>query len=64
MTDRMENLPETVAGMTVFAPGPENAPSMPCRESEGMHMRPMITVTLSFDSAIGAPAASSTSWTE
>lgn len=28
-TVRMENLPMTFAGMTVFAPGAEKAPSIP-----------------------------------
>jgi hypothetical protein len=35
LTKRMENLPPTLAGMTVFAPGAEKAPSMPCKDSEG-----------------------------
>jgi hypothetical protein len=36
----MENLPITLAGMTVFAPGAENAPSIPWIESEGyLHLQ-------------------------
>jgi len=34
-TVRIENLPMTRAGMTVFAPGAENAPSIPWRDREG-----------------------------
>jgi hypothetical protein len=34
-TDRIENLPETLQGNTVLAPGAENAPSIPCIESDG-----------------------------
>lgn len=60
-THRMENLPDTLAGMTVFAPGAENAPSIPCTESEGWRIRPMSTVALSSESAIAAPAETSMS---
>ena len=52
----MENFPETDAGIMVFEPDPENAPSIPCRESEGIRMRPMSNVSLSSERAI-APGA-------
>jgi hypothetical protein len=34
-TERIENLPETLQGNTVLTPGAENAPSMPCIDSDG-----------------------------
>lgn len=34
-TYRMLNFPATLAGITVFAPTPWNAPSMPCKDKEG-----------------------------
>ena len=45
-THRRLNLPATLEGMTVLAPGSEKAPWMPWRESDGLRMRPMITVSL------------------
>ena len=51
-TSRKLNLPPTEAGMTVFAPTPENAPSMPWIESEGLRMRAMMTVLLSSETAM------------
>ena len=57
----MENFPVTDAGITVFKPESENAPSMPCRESEGIRIRPISKVALSSERAIGRPVASSTS---
>lgn len=36
----MENFPVTLAGMTVFAPGAEKAPSMPWMDRDGYrHLR-------------------------
>lgn len=35
----MENLAVTLAGMTVFVPGSENAPSMPWMETVGYRHR-------------------------
>lgn len=52
----------TLAGMTVFAPGAEKAPSMPCREREGYRMRPIRTLDLSSERATEAPAEASTSY--
>ena len=51
-TDRKLNFPPTVAGITVFAPTPENAPSIPWIESEGLRMRAIITVLLSSEIAM------------
>ena len=51
-TYRRLNLPATLEGMTVLAPGSEKAPWMPWRESAGLRMRPMITVSLWSESAI------------
>lgn len=64
MTNRMLNLPDTLAGMTVLAPTPLNAPSMPCKDKLGFRILPISTSTLSEDRAMGAPADSSTSWIE
>jgi len=58
---RMLNFPETLAGMTVFAPAALNAPSMPWIDKLGDRMRPIRTVTLLADNAMEAPAASSIS---
>lgn len=38
-TSLMENLPITFLGITVLAPDPEKAPSMPWRESDGYRQR-------------------------
>jgi len=58
---RMLNFPETLAGMTVFAPAALNAPSIPWIDKLGDRMRPIRTETLSLDNAMEAPAASSIS---
>jgi hypothetical protein len=61
LTYRILNLPDTLAGMTVFPPGPLNAPSIPWIERLEWRIRPMSTETLSSDSAMAAPADCSTS---
>lgn len=63
-THRRLNFPDTVAGITVFAPVPENAPSMPWSESDGFLILPMRSVALSSELAIAPPAALSRSATE
>lgn len=40
-TSRMENLPTTLRGMTVLAPEPEKAPSMPWSDKDGKRQRCM-----------------------
>ncbi len=55
-TVRIENLPMTLAGMTVFAPGVEKAPSMPCRESEGMRQRAISVFFLSSKMVVLLPS--------
>ena len=61
LTYRILNLPDTLAGMTVFAPAVLNAPSIPWIERLERRIRPMSTETLSSDSAMVAPADCSTS---
>ena len=51
-TDRKLNFPPTLAGITVFAPTPEKAPSMPWMDSDGLRIRAMITVALSSETAM------------
>ncbi len=63
-TYRRLNLPLTFAGMTVFEPASENAPSMPWIDRQGSRMRAISTLTLSFEIAIFPPAADSRSATE
>ena len=46
-TVRMENLPMTLAGMTVLAPGAEKAPSIPWMLSEGYRQRAISVDSLS-----------------
>ena len=54
----MENLPDTLAGITVLAPSVEKSPMIPCSESEGYRMRPIRIVNLSSEMAISEPKAS------
>ena len=61
LTYRILNLPDTLEGITVFAPGALNAPSIPWMERLGLRIRPISTETLSCDSAMAAPADCSTS---
>jgi hypothetical protein len=64
LTYRILNFPDTLAGMTVFAPAALNAPSIPWIERLELRIRPMSTDTLSSDSAMAAPADCSTSLIE
>lgn len=57
-TVRMENLPMTLAGITVFAPGAENAPSIPWSEREGYRHRCMSVFFSSGNKAVVFPIAS------
>ena len=61
VTYRRLNFPPTVAGITVFAPAPEKAPSIPWIDRDGLRIRAMSTVGLSSETAILAPAAASRS---
>mmetsp|Transcript_10268 Transcript_10268/g.41552 ORF Transcript_10268/g.41552 Transcript_10268/m.41552 type:complete len:251 (-) Transcript_10268:752-1504(-) len=54
-TRRIENLPLTVPGTTVLAPGSANAPSMPWTERVGKRHRDMRSSVLSAPGSVAAP---------
>ena len=60
----MENLPTTLAGITVLAPAPEKAPSIPCNERDGnLHLCFKISFLLSCNE-VWEPLAAFNSSTE